>query len=271
MRGRFSSRPSSTVAYYCMNVFYLKLLVTPVLMLAISLAAKRWGTAIGGLLSGLPITSALVMLFLSLEQGPGFASKAVPGALAGLAAIQATYLFYLLATRRVSAVTGCIAALAVYGASAFLISLAGSLVLSILATLALIVVIIVATSKQMQAPAAPYVPLPHWAIPLRMLTATLLLLAITASATWLGPVISGLLAPIPVIAWPLAVFAHVQSGRHELAAIIRGNAIGAVGVVGFYLTLKVSIVQWGVLLSITLAVLLAVVITAGLARLLAKR
>ena len=45
------------------------LLVTPLLMLFISLAARRWGTRVGGLLSGLPITSALVMLFLGLEQG----------------------------------------------------------------------------------------------------------------------------------------------------------------------------------------------------------
>lgn len=254
-----------------MTVFYLKLFITPALMLAISLAARRWGTSIGGLLSGLPITSALVMLFLSLEQGTVFASMAVPGALAGLAAIQATYLFYFLVTRSVSAVTGCIAALAFYGATAFLMSLAGLLALSIMATLLLIVLIIVATSKQMPPPAAPYVPLPRWAIPMRMLTATLLLLAITASATWLGPVVSGLLAPIPVIAWPLAVFAHVQSGRHELAAIIRGNAIGAVGVVGFYLTLRYSILQWGALLSVTTAVMLAVLITAVLARLMAKR
>jgi hypothetical protein len=252
-----------------MTAFYLKLLVTPALMLAISLAARRWGTGVAGLLSGLPMTSALVMLFLSLEQGTAFASMAVPGALAGLAAIQATYLFYFLVTRRVSSLTGCVLALAVYGA--YLMSLLGMLALSIIATLLLVTLIVVATSKQTPPHVAAYVPLPRWVIPMRMLTATLLLLAITASATWLGPVVSGLLAPIPVIAWPLAVFVHVQGGRHELAAVIRGNAIGAVGVVSFYLTLKYSILQWGALASITAAVLLAVVVTALLARVLAKR
>ncbi|WP_116800297.1 hypothetical protein [Pseudomonas syringae] len=253
-----------------MTAFYLKLLITPALMLAISLAAKRWGTGVAGLLSGLPMTSALVMLFLSLEQGTQFASMAVPGALAGLAAIQATYLFYFLITRHVSALTGCVLALAVYGATAFVVNLLGLLALSIICTLLMVALIIVATSKQAP-PEVAYVALPRWVIPMRMLTATLLLLAITASATWLGPVVSGLLAPIPVIAWPLAVFVHVQGGRYELAAIIRGNAIGAVGVVSFYLTLRYSILQWGALLSIPAAVLLAVVVTAGLARLLARR
>ncbi|NAT17636.1 hypothetical protein CU663_24800, partial [Pseudomonas syringae pv. actinidifoliorum] len=125
-----------------MTAFYLKLLITPALMLAISLAARRWGTGVAGLLSGLPMTSALVMLFLSLEQGTAFASMAVPGALAGLAAIQATYLFYFLVTRRVSAVTGCVLALVLYGATAFLMNLSGSLTLSIVFTLLMVALIV---------------------------------------------------------------------------------------------------------------------------------
>jgi hypothetical protein len=145
------------------------------------------------------------------------------------------------------------------------------LALSVIATLFFVALIIVATSRQQQTDATPYVPVPRWVIPMRMLTATLLLIAVTTSANWLGPVASGLLAPIPVIAWPLAVFAHVQSGRHELSAIIRGNAIGAVGVVGFYLTLKGSLVLWGAPISITIAVALAVVVTFVLANLLDPR
>lgn len=250
-----------------MTAFYLKLLITPLLMLSISLAAKRWGTAIGGLLSGLPVTSASVMLFLSLEQGPAFATQAVPGALAGVAAIQATYLFYFLVTRRLSALPGCVAALVFYAAAAALMGVLGSLVASLLVTLLLIMGILHFTAKADDAPVA-YVPLPRWIIPMRMLTATLLLLAITAGAEWLGPVASGFLAPIPVIAWPLAVFAHVHGGRYELGAIVRGNAIGAVGVAGFYLTLKYLVLQWGIGVTIAVGVILAVVLTAGLAALL---
>ena len=82
-----------------MTLFYLKLTITPLLMWAISLASRRWGGLLGGLLSGLPITSALVMTFLCLEQGTAFALGALPGALGGLAAVQATYTVYLLATR----------------------------------------------------------------------------------------------------------------------------------------------------------------------------
>lgn len=253
-----------------MNAFYLKLCATPILMLLISLAARRWGPQVGGLLSGLPVTSALVILFLSLEQGPAFAAQAVPGALAGVAAVQASYLFYFLVTRRTGAFAGCLVTLALYGAVAYAMSRLGWLPASVTLSLGLVWAIIHITTREPATGSAGYVALPRWVIPMRMLTATLLLLAITASARWLGPVISGLLAPVPVIAWPLAVFAHVQGGRQELAAIVRGNAIGAVGVLGFYLAVHAWILPWGTLPAIGAAVVLAVVVTFLLARVLDK-
>lgn len=248
-----------------MTVFYLKLFITPLLMLSISLAAKRWGTHIGGLLSGLPITSASVMLFLSLEQGPAFASLAVPGALAGVAAIQAAYLCYFQVTRRLPAWGGCMLALAVYAAAGMLMSTLGWLELSVVAALCLILALLYVTANTGELGQARYVAMPRWVIPMRMLTATLLLLAITAGAQWFGPQVSGLLAPIPVIAWPLTVFTHVQGGRYELATVVRGNAIGAVGVLGFYLVLKALVQDWGIVLTLALAVALAVAVTALLA------
>ena len=147
----------------------------------------------------------------------------------------------------------------------------GGVALSVIATLLLVIAIVVATAKPADASAARYVPMPRWVIPMRMMTATLLLLVITASATLLGPVVSGMLAPVPVIAWPLAVFAHVQGGRQELAAIVRGNGIGAVGVVGFYLVLQSTLLQWGAVTSVAVGVLLAVVVTFVLAKLLEAR
>lgn len=254
-----------------MTVFYLKLFFTPALMLAISLAGQRWGTRLAGLLSGLPVTSALVMLFLSLEQGTDFALGAVPGALAGVAAVQAAYLFYFITARRAGVPAGCSAALLVYGLMAWLMSQEGHLAVCVLVALSLITAVIILTSRQPQAPAARLVRVPRWVIPMRMLSATLLLLAITASARWLGPVASGMLAPIPVIAWPLTVFAHVQGGPQEMAKIVRGNALGGVGVLGFYLALAFTLARWGAGPSIAAAVGLAVAATFMLARVLDRR
>jgi hypothetical protein len=40
----------------------IKLLLTPILMIAISWAARRWGPGIGGLLAGLPLTSGPISI-----------------------------------------------------------------------------------------------------------------------------------------------------------------------------------------------------------------
>lgn len=249
-----------------MTLFYLKLIVTPLLMWAISLASRRWGGLLGGLLSGLPITSALVMTFLCLEQGTAFALGAVPGALGGLAAVQATYTFYLFATRMLGIAPAVLLAMLFYGVAAYAFTHGGNLYLSIAVALVLIGVLIRASGRE---PRPDTLARPRrqrfWEIPLRMVSATSLLMVITSLANWLGPAASGMLAPIPVIAWPLVVFAHVQNGRAGMAAMVRGNAIGAVGVIAFYLVLAGLLDAWGVAIAISLAMLCAVILTVGLA------
>ncbi|WP_144172353.1 hypothetical protein [Pseudomonas sp. Kh13] len=254
-----------------MTLFYLKLIVTPLLMWAISLASRRWGGLLGGLLSGLPITSALVMTFLCLEQGTAFALSAVPAALGGLAAVQATYTFYLFATRRLGIAPAVLLAMLFYGLAAYAFTHGGNLYLSIAVALVLIGVLIRASGREPRPDTLARPRHRFWEIPLRMVSATSLLMVTTSLANWLGPATSGMLAPIPVIAWPLVVFAHVQNGRAGMAAMVRGNAIGAVGVIAFYLVLAGLLDAWGVAIAISLAMLGAVVLTVGLASVLRQR
>jgi hypothetical protein len=54
----------------------LKLVVTPTLMGAASLAGRRWGAAVGGWLVGIPLTSAPIALFLALDHGASLAASA---------------------------------------------------------------------------------------------------------------------------------------------------------------------------------------------------
>ncbi|MBV4491022.1 hypothetical protein [Pseudomonas oryzicola] len=253
-----------------MTLFYLKLIVTPLLMWAISLASRRWGGLLGGLLSGLPVTSALVMTFLCLEQGTAFALGAVPGALGGLAAVQATYTFYLFATRRLGIATAVLLAILFYGLAAYAFTHWGSLYLSIGVALLLIGVLIRASGREPRPDTLARPRHRYWEIPLRMVSPTALLMLTTRLASWLGPATSGMLAPIPVIAWPLVVFAHMQHGRAGMAAMVRGNAIGAVGVIAFYLVMAGLLDAWGVAIAISLAMVCAVGLTVGLAGVLRR-
>lgn len=254
-----------------MTLFYLKLVVTPLLMWAVSLASRRWGGLLGGLLSGMPITSALVMIFLCLEQGTAFSLNAIPGALGGLAAVQASYACYLFASRRLGVALTAVVSLALYGVAAYVLTHWGNLPVSIVVALCLVVLLVWATAREPRPAQLAQIKARWWEIPMRMVAATGLLMLTTGAASWLGPAVSGMLAPIPVIAWPLVVFSHVQGGRFSMAGMIRGNAIGAVGVIAFYLSLGALLPHLGIALTFLLAVGLAVVLTVGLATLLRSR
>ncbi|MEX5931749.1 hypothetical protein AB6H26_19805 [Providencia hangzhouensis] len=48
-----------------MELFVFKVVITPLLLLTASLAARRWGESIGGLIVGLPLTSGPISSLLS--------------------------------------------------------------------------------------------------------------------------------------------------------------------------------------------------------------
>src|SRR3546814_7506074 len=101
-----------------MDLLIFNLAVTPLVLVAASLAVRRWGAAVGGFLVGLPLTSVPVSVFLALERGPDFAVQATSGSLAATAAQAAFCLAYcrLAARGWLAAMTGasiafaCIAA-----------------------------------------------------------------------------------------------------------------------------------------------------------------
>jgi hypothetical protein len=61
-----------------------------------------------------------------------------------------------------------------------------------------------------------------------------MVLIITLSASFLGSQWSGLLSPVPVLAWPLCIFVHYQQGSDGARAVLRGILEGAYGVLIFY-------------------------------------
>ncbi len=66
-----------------MDSLILKLVLTPVLIGAASLAGRRWGPAVSGWLVGLPLTSGPITFFLALSHGATFAAAAAVGTLTG--------------------------------------------------------------------------------------------------------------------------------------------------------------------------------------------
>jgi hypothetical protein len=65
----------------------LKLLLAPLLFVISSLARRRWGSTVAGILVALPVVAGPILLFTALDHGRAFAAQAASSALLGLVAL----------------------------------------------------------------------------------------------------------------------------------------------------------------------------------------
>jgi len=236
----------------------VKVLLAPSFVVGASLAARRFGPRVGGLVGGLPVVAGPILLIYALTHGASFAADAAASTLLGLISLTAfvvvygrlagrfTWLVSLLAGWLAFAVgTLVFSTLTIPAGAALLLAGAGFLIgLRLLPAPR-------AERPQIQAP-------PIWDLPLRAFCALALVLALTAASGWLGSRLSGLLAPFPVIASVLATFTHAQRGADEFLRLARGLIAGFFAFALFCFTLAISLTTLGISVSFALAIGVAV-------------
>lgn len=210
-----------------------KLLLAPLCVVAVSLAGRKWGVAVAGILGGLPVVAGPILVVLTLVHGRSFGAEAAAGTLLGLAALTLFVVVYGRAIERIGPMLSLLA-----GWAAFLLGVAFlqlfdlppgvSLILVAAGFAAGLALLPAPTAK----PAVVTTP-PWWDLPARALAALALVVAITAASGALGPSLSGLLAPFPVIASVLAVFTYAHGGPGEVRVLLRNFLVGFYGFAAF--------------------------------------
>jgi hypothetical protein len=198
-----------------------KLMLAPSFVVGASMTARRFGPRVGGLIAGLPVVAGPILLAYALAHGRGFAAGAALGTLLGLVSLIAFVVVYarlaghapwplsmLAGWLAFAALTAIFSSVSVPAGAALAVAVGG-----LLAGLALV-------PRGADGPRAPLPP-PSWDLPMRAACAVALVIALTAIAGWLGPRLSGLLAPFPIIATVLAIFTHAQRGAHEVRRLLR--------------------------------------------------
>jgi len=231
----------------------VKVLLAPSFVVGASLAARRYGPRIGGLVAGLPVVAGPILLAYALTHGAAFAAGAAAGTLLGLISLTAFVVVYGRLAGHFSWLLSLLA-----GWSAFAL---GTLIFSTL-TIPVGAALIMAgagfivglkllpdpLSEPSRGPSAPI-----WDLPLRAFCALALVLALTAASGWLGSRLSGLLAPFPVIASVLAVFTHAQRGADDFLRLARGLIAGFFAFALFCFTLAISLRALGIAAAFVLA------------------
>src|SRR5262245_11364154 len=254
-------------------LFLLKIAVTPLLVAGVSLAARRWGPTVGGILMGLPWFTGPVLFILIQDQGTEFGVAACFGVQIGVACISAFML-----------VNGLVATFARWPwslAAAVAAFIAGATAASDPALLAWIMpgavpplwaaagigaaslIIVLALLPRPRGDVRPQAP-PWWDIPARMAAAAGLVAILVAGAELLGPRLAGVLASYPIILTVTGAFTHRRWGRQAVWRVLRGLAASLFGFVVFFLIVGLALPGAGLVGAYALAAASALAITAGL-------
>ena len=240
----------------------LKLVLTPLLVGGASLVGRRFGPGVAGWLIGLPFTSGPIAFFLTLERGEAFGAAAASGILAGTISQAAFCLAYAWSAPRNRWPASLLLASIAFGVvTAGLDLVAPPLWLTTVAAITSLPASIALMPRQPSAIARAR--LPAWDLPARMVAATAFVLLLTEAAAVLGPYLTGLLAPYPLYATILAVFAHEQEGASAVARILRGLLFGLFAFVGFFVVLATTLERLGIAFAFLLALLVALLCQAA--------
>jgi hypothetical protein len=227
-----------------MSLLLLKLVLTPIFVAAASVAGRRWGTIIGGLLIGLPLTSGPVTFYLALGHGTAFAAGAALGTLAGTVAEVVFCLSYCWLAFHLVEPLAILGGLIVFLLMTLTIQ---HLPLSPIPCYAVALAFLLVAQRLLPGKHTPRrsTEPPWWDIPARVVLATAVVLFLTTAAPALGPRLSGLLATFPVFLSTLGVFIHQFEGASAVADLLRGAVAGLYSFATFFLVVALLLVPAG--------------------------
>lgn len=240
----------------------VKVLLAPSFVVGASLAARRFGPRVGGLIGGLPVVAGPILLVYALAHGREFAAGAAAGTLLGLVSLIAFVVVYGRLASRLFWGASMLAGWLAFGAATVVFSAFSPPLGVALGMVAVALLVGLGCLPRAGADAPLDATPPPWDLPVRGACALALVVALTAVSGWLGPQLSGLLAPFPIITTVLATFTHAQRGSDELLRLLRGLLGGFGAFALFCFTLALSLHRLDTAAAFALATALALLMQA---------
>jgi hypothetical protein len=236
------------------DLLLVKLTLAPALVVCSSLAGRRWGHALSGLLVAMPLVAGPILLITELEHGARFASRAASASLLGLVALATFVVVFAQVAHRAGWPSAVLAGWAAFVAVALAFGqttiAAGWALALAFAAFAIGPRLLPRDPPERERPLAR---LPAWDLPARAVATALLVLGLTGAAAGLGPTLTGVLTPFPVSNTVLAAFVLVLEGPVQLDAFFRGFLRGAYGFATFCFLVAVLVIPLGVVGAFALA------------------
>ena len=212
------------------TLLLLKVLLAPALVVATSLAGRRWGPRIAGLLVTLPIVAGPILVILAVEQGAVFAGQAAAASLLGIVALGAFGLTFAVAARRFPwPITLALSWLAVLTADLALFRVRLPAAIGLVLAVAAVQGVAALIRRRIPDRVPPVGHWPWWDLPARAVATAGLVLAVTGAAGVLGPARAGILTPFPVAISVICAFVLAQEGPAAAIILLEGVLRGLTG------------------------------------------
>jgi hypothetical protein len=219
----------------------LKIALAPTLVLCVTLATRRWGSRVGGMLIALPVVAGPILLVITLEHGETFGARAARGALLGVVALSA----FCAAFAAVASLRRWPAVLLIGWAAFAVVAACGARwdappVAGLATALAALLLARAYLSSNAHTDASSPSP-PPWDLYARVGATAVLVILLTTAAGALGPAVSGVLTPFPIAASVLATFTLTQEGPAASVALLRGFVVALPGFAAFFFAVAVAL------------------------------
>lgn len=249
-----------------MNILLLKVTLMPSVIALVTLAIRKWGNKVGGLIGSMPWVAGPILLFFILEQGTAFGIHSIQGSMTGILALISFCFSYSAFSRKLSWLPTILLSYGVYTATAVFFNY---LQLNLLLSYGIVMATVLLALQFFPKPTGLLTStrrLP-FDIPIRMVIATLFVLAITGLARVLGPNWSGILTPFPIMTTVLAIFSHTLQGSNATIATLRGLVMGLLGFTTFLFLQAFLLPEFSIALSFGIAFVVNVLINLVASRL----
>jgi uncharacterized membrane protein (GlpM family) len=208
----------------------LKMAMTAGIVVTVSVVVERNGPFLGALIAALPTAAGAAYIILAAEHSPSFIAASALGSIASVPTVSIFALTYTLLAQRHGLLISLGLALLAWSAAAALLRLIGWTTLGAVAFNAAVFAIAVPLSWRYRTVGRPPKFLrTAFDIPLRALTAALVVVAVTAASDRIGSFASGLFALFPIVICCSIVILHPRVGGKASASVFAHAQIAFLG------------------------------------------
>jgi uncharacterized membrane protein (GlpM family) len=199
----------------------LKMAMTATIVVIASVAVERSGPFIGALIASLPTAAGATYIILAIEHPPAFIAASAVGSLAAGTAVSIFALAYAALAQRHGIVLSIGLATVVWFAAAAALHLVDWTPLSAVLLSVVVFGITIPASARYRGTGVPRekVKRTRYDIPLRALTAALVVAIVTTASHKIGSFVSGMFAVFPIVMGSFAVILHPRVGGPAAASV----------------------------------------------------